>query len=117
VCGDLLQDARFADQSWVGGEKGWRCFVSSPMLASNGHRLGTICFMDGAARTVSANDCRLLNNFAELAVRALERHVKLYERLDFARSAYAAGLARPEDELLVNAFAREQRREGAGDAC
>jgi GAF domain-containing protein len=48
VCGDLKEDARFENQPWT--LSGLRCYCSAPLLATNGHRLGTICFMDKEPR-------------------------------------------------------------------
>jgi len=47
---------------------GTKSYLTSPLVASNGHRLGAICIMDDKPRCFAAADCRLMNNFAELAV-------------------------------------------------
>ncbi|KAF5839106.1 hypothetical protein DUNSADRAFT_1504 [Dunaliella salina] len=85
ACGDLLEDARFADMPWT--HQGLRTYVSAPVLASNGERLGSCCFMDNVPWRVDAGMCRLLNNFGEIAVRVLERHISLAVRLEEARQA------------------------------
>lgn len=90
VCGELQEDARFHHQVWV--QNGLRCYCSAPLLASNGHRLGTVCFMDTVPRRVDAGMCRVLNNFGEMAVRALERHLELAERLKSAQQHIPHGL-------------------------
>jgi hypothetical protein len=43
---------------------------------------------------VDAGMCRVLNNFGEIAVRVLERHVGLAQRLQAARMALPPQLAR-----------------------
>ncbi|GFH28280.1 hypothetical protein HaLaN_26750, partial [Haematococcus lacustris] len=43
--------------------------------------------MDTVPREVDAGMCRVLNNFGELAVRVLERHVGLAQKLRAARLA------------------------------
>lgn len=50
---------------------GTQSYLTSPLVASNGHRLGAICIMDTKPRTFAATDCRLMNNFSELAVRGM----------------------------------------------
>ncbi|GIL61223.1 hypothetical protein Vafri_15628 [Volvox africanus] len=77
--GDLAADARFAKSLHVAG--GTRSYLTSPLVASNGHRLGAICFTDVKPRRFDAGDCRLMNNCAELAIRALESHLNVKERL------------------------------------
>ncbi|KAG2493894.1 hypothetical protein HYH03_007831 [Edaphochlamys debaryana] len=77
--GDLTRDARFSKSLHVRG--GTRSYLTSPLVASNGHRLGAICFTDTKPRRFDAGDCRLMNNCAELAVRALEAHLRVSKRL------------------------------------
>ncbi|KAF5839108.1 hypothetical protein DUNSADRAFT_1506 [Dunaliella salina] len=83
ACRDLREDARYADQPWT--LQGLRTYVSAPILGSNGERLGSCCFMDPVPRKVDAGMCRLLNNFGEIAVRVLERHIGIAVRLAQAR--------------------------------
>ena len=51
-----------------------RFYAGTPLVASNGHRLGTLCFADPAPHAFDAERCAILNNMAELCVRELERH-------------------------------------------
>lgn len=44
VCENMAEDARFEHQPYT--TAGWRTYVSSPLVASNGHRIGTVCFLD-----------------------------------------------------------------------
>lgn len=50
-----------------------RFYAGTPLVASDGHRLGTLCFADAAPRRFDAERCTILNNMAELVVRELER--------------------------------------------
>ncbi|GFR49160.1 hypothetical protein Agub_g11180 [Astrephomene gubernaculifera] len=77
--GDLTADARFARSAHV--EAGTRSYLTSPLVASNGHRLGAICLTDNKPRKFDAGDCRMMNNCAELAIRALEAHMGVCRRL------------------------------------
>uniref|UniRef100_A0A7S3QZQ4 GAF domain-containing protein n=1 Tax=Dunaliella tertiolecta TaxID=3047 RepID=A0A7S3QZQ4_DUNTE len=109
ACGDLREDARFADQPWT--HSGLRTYCSAPLLASNGERLGSCCFLDYLPRKVDAGMCRLLNNFGEIAVRVLERHIGLAVRLAEARQV---------SRLLSNEtayFSRSSEGMKALDSC
>ncbi len=50
-----------------------RFYCGTPLIASNGHRLGTLCFADNEAHSFDAERCNILNNMAELCVREIER--------------------------------------------
>jgi GAF domain-containing protein len=55
--------------------------MSCPLVAANGHRMGTLCFADEVPRSFAAADVRLLANLAELAARLLEERMQLGARL------------------------------------
>jgi GAF domain-containing protein len=46
--GDLQQDARFHGN--VHCCAGTRAYLTAPLVASNGHRLGAVCFVDPQPR-------------------------------------------------------------------
>ena len=64
---------RFKHNPYVNGEPPVRFYCGTPLIASNGHRLGTLCFADNEAHTFDAERCNILNNMAELCVREIER--------------------------------------------
>jgi hypothetical protein len=76
VVEDVDKDARFADNLGARG-LGVKFYVGSPLVASNGHRLGSICFVDNKPRKMDAYHCQILNNFSELVVRELEKDIAL----------------------------------------
>lgn len=77
VIPDTHKDARFADNVKVVKEPNVRCYVGAPLIASNGHRLGTLCFVDTQPRVLDAASCMIMNNFSELVVRQLEKDIAL----------------------------------------
>ncbi|KAG2432561.1 hypothetical protein HXX76_008906 [Chlamydomonas incerta] len=78
VIPDTLQDARFRENAKVTGYPGVRFYCGAPLIASNGHRLGTICFADVSARPgFDAASCSVMNNLSELVVRHLEKDLAL----------------------------------------
>jgi GAF domain-containing protein len=42
VIPDATKDSRFCDNPNVTAEGGVRCYVGAPLVASNGHRIGTL---------------------------------------------------------------------------
>lgn len=73
---DALLDARFKDNKMV-VEHGVRFYCGTPLMGSNGHRLGTLCFVDDKPRKMEAHECIILSNLAEMVVRELERDLAL----------------------------------------
>lgn len=62
---------------FVNGNPPVRFYCGTPLIASNGHRLGTLCFADHEPHTFDAERCNILNNMAELCVREIERESML----------------------------------------
>lgn len=48
----------------VQGEPRIRSFAGAPLLASNGHRLGTLCFLGPQPRIITAEEATILANMA-----------------------------------------------------
>ncbi len=74
----------------VRGGPGVRFYVGTPLIASNGHRIGTLCFADTRPRDFDASRCVVLNNLAELVVRHLEKDIALQLRAHDNNSLAAA---------------------------
>ncbi|KAL3138629.1 hypothetical protein ABBQ32_006391 [Trebouxia sp. C0010 RCD-2024] len=70
---DTLLDARFRDSSLVTGHPYIRFYAGAPLIASNGHRLGSLCVIDTEPRSMDTEQMALLCNFAEMAVREMEK--------------------------------------------
>lgn len=49
-----------------------RFFVAAPMVASNHHRIGSVCLMEKAPQRAGIPMLQMLANLAELTVRLLE---------------------------------------------
>ncbi len=64
---DATLDARFADNPLVMGEPGIRFYAGAPLLAPDGHALGTLCVIDRVSREMNADQ--------QQALRLLSRHV------------------------------------------
>ena len=72
VIEDALTDPRTRFSPLV-DTGGLRFYAGAPLIASTGARLGSLCITDVSPRSLTRDQGRLLANFAEVAVRALER--------------------------------------------
>eukprot|EP00892_Ulva_mutabilis_P003559 jgi/Ulvmu1/1575/UM111_0003.1 len=82
VVSDARNDARFRNNKLVTGPPHIQFYAGCPLVSSNGMRLGSLCIIDSRTRYFTTEDCNLLSNFAELAVRELEAK-RADERLAF----------------------------------
>ena len=57
---DAAADPRFADNALVTGDPGIRFYAGTPLVMSNGHAIGTLCVIDRAPRTITANQRKAL---------------------------------------------------------
>ena len=64
----------------MNGDPPVRFYCGTPLVASNGHRLGTLCFADHEPHTFDAERCNILNNMAVLCVREIERDYMLRQQ-------------------------------------
>mmetsp|Transcript_31353 Transcript_31353/g.79990 ORF Transcript_31353/g.79990 Transcript_31353/m.79990 type:complete len:891 (-) Transcript_31353:88-2760(-) len=77
VIPDTLEDARFSNNEKATIFPKVRFYCGAPLIASNGHRLGTLCFADVRPRKIDAAACVMVNNLSELVVRQLEKDIAL----------------------------------------
>ena len=70
---DARLDARFADNPLVVGEPRIRFYAGAPLVASSGARLGSLCVIDTVPRSIDAEQCNVLVNFAEVVMREIEK--------------------------------------------
>ncbi|KAK9808554.1 hypothetical protein WJX73_008047 [Symbiochloris irregularis] len=75
---DILEDARFNQSPAIThpeppGAPQMRFYAGSPLVCSNGNRLGSMCMMDIKPRRFSAEELQVLANMSEMAVRHIEK--------------------------------------------
>ncbi|KAL6763903.1 mixed lineage protein kinase [Haematococcus lacustris] len=80
VINDAQKDARFADNPFVQGSPGVRHYVGAPLVAANGHRLGSLCYIDTKPRELDPGQALILGNMAEMVVRHIEKDISLQLR-------------------------------------
>jgi hypothetical protein len=63
----ILVTCRFHDNYLVQDGPKLRFYCGTPLIGSNGHRLGTLCFCDSDPRRMDAQNCVILQNMAGAA--------------------------------------------------
>lgn len=71
VVPDLAADTRFADHPQVAGEPHLRFYAGCPLRTPDGYKIGTLCLLDTAPRTLSDDDHDLLRDLAGMAEQEL----------------------------------------------
>lgn len=104
VIPDATKDARFAENPYVKSHGGVRFYCGAPLVASNGHRLGTLCFADSKPRDMEAHQAMVLGNFAEMVVRHIEKDIALQ-------------LRSKDNAMLCNAYRNLKRAIDCFDHC
>jgi signal transduction histidine kinase len=72
VVEDTLADPRFARNPFVLGDERVRFYAGSSILSPAGHRIGTVCVVDTAPRTVRPDQMEALRALSRLAVHQLD---------------------------------------------
>lgn len=84
VVEDLAKDRRFSCSPLVldpsPGTEAIRFYAGCPLVASNGHRLGSLCVLDTQPRKLDVEQLNVMSNFAELAVRHIEKDKRLHKQ-------------------------------------
>jgi PAS domain S-box-containing protein len=72
VVADTLEDERFRQNALVTGAPHIRFYAGAPLLAENGHALGTLCVMDRVPRTLTDAQTDALRSLSRLVVAQME---------------------------------------------
>ena len=73
---------------------GLRFYAGAPLIGSTGARLGSLCCTDLRPRRLSADNARVLANFAELVVRQLEKDY--FDKYQLPAAAASGGVSNGE---------------------
>jgi two-component system NtrC family sensor kinase len=79
VVPDAQQDPRFADNPLVTGDPNIRFYAGSPIIAPNGHVLGSVCVIDTQPRTVTPLQIAGLEALARQVMALIEARYNLIE--------------------------------------
>jgi two-component system NtrC family sensor kinase len=77
VVEDALRDARFLDNPLVIGSPGIRFYAGAPLIAPNGHVLGTICVLDTKPKQLSPAQIAALESLSRQAMSLMESRRRL----------------------------------------
>ncbi len=69
---DAPEDLRFVDNPLVVGQPGIRFYAGAPIVLRSGHRVGTLCVIDRAPRTLTDMQRAVLRHLAVAVARLLE---------------------------------------------
>jgi two-component system NtrC family sensor kinase len=103
---DAKLDDRFSDNPLVLGEPGIRFYAGAPLIAQNGHVLGSLCVIDTKPRTLSPRQVKALEALSRQVIAASESRLQL----QFAEQATAA-LLRAEKLAAVGRMASSMAHE------
>jgi diguanylate cyclase (GGDEF)-like protein len=91
--GDATKDCRFVENPLVIGEFNIRFYAGAPLIASSGHRIGTICVFDTRPRqSFSDEDRRDLKDLALIVTDFLEMRLiigDVHDEIEIRRAAEA----------------------------
>jgi len=93
VVPDAHRDPRFSDNPLVVGDPGVRFYAGVPLVAPNGHALGSLCVTDSESRTLSADELETLVSLARTVMTTLELHRAMIQVRQLAMTDALTGLA------------------------
>ena len=93
---------RFRDNPFVTQVPYVRAFAGAPLVASNGHRLGTLSFMNPAPRIFTAEEMVILVNMAGTA--ASHRSCLVHRVLPYVKEAVCQGCRTATLRTVVHDF-------------
>jgi len=76
---DTLEDERFAENPLVSGDPGIRFYAGAPLVAPNGHILGSLCVIDTKPRSLSARQVNALESLSRQVMTVFESRLGLIE--------------------------------------
>jgi two-component system NtrC family sensor kinase len=76
---DTLSDDRFSANPLVVGEPGIRFYAGAPLIAPNGHVLGSLCVIDTKPRSLSPRQMKALNALARQVMSVFESRLRFTE--------------------------------------
>jgi signal transduction histidine kinase len=76
---DTLDDARFSENPFVLGSPKIRFYAGAPLVAPNGHILGTVCVFDTRPRELSPEQVKALQALSRQVMALMEARLRLIE--------------------------------------
>ena len=86
VVEDTLNDNRFAENPLVTGQPQIRFYAGAPLVAPNGHVLGSLCVIDQKPRTLSQKQLSALTALSRQVIAAFESRLRFKEAQQAAQA-------------------------------
>lgn len=100
---DATKDKRVHDNALVTGEMAIRFYCGAPLIAKNGHRLGSLCIIDTKPRHDFAEDKqRQLADLADLVVAQMEKRIASGDALKEAELQHKAAASDRQIRALID---------------
>jgi PAS domain S-box-containing protein len=77
VVPDAREDVRFADSPIVAGEPNVRFYAGTPLITSEGHRIGTLCVIDMQPHELNSNQQAMLKILGKQAINIMEFRISI----------------------------------------
>lgn len=106
IVNDATTDRRFSDNPLVTGTPHIRFYAGAPLLAPDGHPVGTLCVIDSQPRTLTREQQDSLASLARLVEQQLSLRKKAKELDDARKAAHDAARAK---NYFLSAMSQEIR--------
>jgi diguanylate cyclase (GGDEF)-like protein len=93
VVPDATADRRFADNPLVTGDPGIRFYAGVPLVASDGHKLGSLCVIDRQTRKLTDDEVDILSTLARTVMTTMELRRAMMQVRELAMTDALTGLA------------------------
>lgn len=97
---DARQDPRFADNPLVTGDPNIRFYAGSPLITSDGFRLGTLCVIDRIPRNLTERQRSMLEALGRQVVRLFEARAMARELAE--KSRFQAAVLDSPDLAMIS---------------
>jgi PAS domain S-box-containing protein len=77
VVPDAQKDERFADSPIVAGEPNVRFYAGTPLITSEGHRIGTLCVIDMEPHELNSNQQQMLKMLGKQAIGLMDFRISV----------------------------------------
>jgi signal transduction histidine kinase/CheY-like chemotaxis protein len=103
---DAAQDTRFSSNPLVTKDPHIRFYAGTPLITSEGYKLGTLCVIDRQPRELSEDQKRALNALGRSVINLLEARRKVIELNNLSEKSRAVLTVEntPENEKPIKAF-------------
>lgn len=105
VVPDAEADKRFADNPFVTGKGGIRCYMGTPLRTPDGQNIGSLCVIGTDPRQFSADEAAILAGFASLVVSQLE--LRQSANLDHLTHTMSRGAFLDQVDIAINAYRKK----------